>query len=308
MSELDSIIFIYNIQASHWATIAILPKYKKIEVFDSIQEPNKKAVKALWRFFDYQSQLENPKYNPKIWKCYWGRALIPRQNDGYNCGFFAIFFSIAIAHRFAIQFISSDRINHLRTILILYFKNRPKEPQVLYDLTQHIPVTVLARSKGKKPSKKASGSGPSNLPSKKSSSSTSSPGVQATYNLTPNEGGGGDDEDPNKKQQDLERSHTVQTVVGKSPSKVTQEETSQDKDNVQEEETQGASKDTEPVEKEDQVEEEHKTEGGKADQEESQGASSDKEETQGASKDTETVEKEDQVEEEHKTDRRSQSG
>ena len=40
MSDLDSIIFIYNIQASHWATIAILPKYKKIELFDSIGKTN----------------------------------------------------------------------------------------------------------------------------------------------------------------------------------------------------------------------------------------------------------------------------
>ena len=188
----------------------------------------------------------------------------------------------------------------------------------MYDLAQHIPVAVLARSKGKKPSKKASGSGPSNLPSKKISASTSSPGVQATYNLTPNEGGGGDDEDPNKKHQGLERSHTVQTPVRKAPSKVTQEETSQDKDKVQQEETPEESKDTETVGEEhksqagkadqeetpedsmdkedDKVEEEHKTQEGKPDQEESPGDSKDKELVEEEGMATELVEEEDKVE------------
>ena len=51
--DLETIIFLVNEGRQHWAIIAVLPRYRKIEVFDSLRGELKNPSIAIWKFIDF---------------------------------------------------------------------------------------------------------------------------------------------------------------------------------------------------------------------------------------------------------------
>ena len=214
--DLETIIFLINEGRQHWAIIAVLPRYRKIEIFDLLRGELKNPSIAIWKFIDFHCQLESKTYDPSKWSLVWGRKCIPRQQDGHNCGFFAVFFAIAIVHRLSIYFLDSKKMDFLRVHLLLYFKGRPKKPHILIDVGSLFPTSEAARSKGK-PKKDTAAATTTNQASQSNShaepnTEPTSSQVQSTYNLDSNEESGGDDDDPKKnKAVELPKSHAIDT-------------------------------------------------------------------------------------------------
>jgi len=132
--DMDSLIFVVNETYFHWAIIVALPKCRSIEIIDSmryteVHREMKHALLYIWKFLDFKRQMECSPYLPQDWKAFWGRKCSPRQDDGWNCGFFALFFAMCVTQHLGTRLCQTDfhmskktlDICHLFDICVLNF-------------------------------------------------------------------------------------------------------------------------------------------------------------------------------------------
>ena len=89
--DLDVLVFVVNITNRHWQVIAVFPDKKKIEVFDSLGSANLESCQAVWYFIVEVYHCDLDKIIDCLeWQIYFGRDYIPKQQDSFNRGLFAI--------------------------------------------------------------------------------------------------------------------------------------------------------------------------------------------------------------------------
>ena len=120
LMDYDHLIIYNNPGRLHWNVVVVFPKKKRIELFDSLTACDKTPLTAVWHFLVAYCR-QTSTFEPKGWKLYHSCPGVGKQTDQYNCGLFAILYSVAIHHHNDLNKVTSDNCNRLRRHLIMHF-------------------------------------------------------------------------------------------------------------------------------------------------------------------------------------------
>ena len=109
--EYDVLPFLWNVTKTHWCVVAVFPKLRMIEIFDSanpdnLKQTTKTHLDRLYRwiydevFYNHQDDLDNflDENGNSPWTVHFGRS-IAQQDNTVDCGIYALCFAIALAKR-----------------------------------------------------------------------------------------------------------------------------------------------------------------------------------------------------------------
>ena len=128
----DVIISFWNIRGSHWSLVLIFPKHKVIESCDSMNADHDVAINGMMRWFYDEISEHYPSLVSDIeiekWQLFQKRE-INKQHNGYDCGVFAICWTIALATGVHLKSVNQAAVTVARNRLLVNIigENDPKK-------------------------------------------------------------------------------------------------------------------------------------------------------------------------------------
>ncbi len=137
VSDMRTLLMFRNQSRMHWVCYGIFLDKKFIQEFDPLGGGDVKALKSIYHWLHDSMESEGKGLTSRDWCLYPTRSNQPMQANGYDCGVFAMMFSLCIAHDLPLNLVQQSIIkrgrcqlwNHLMS-LIAEQKELPQESPI----------------------------------------------------------------------------------------------------------------------------------------------------------------------------------
>jgi len=117
---LDKVLFACNVLHTHWTCVVIFMQEKRIQFYDSMRGDGYHYSDGLLKYLkdEWAAKKGGELPDAEKWRVVGAETVVPRQNNGYDCGVFTCMFAAFLSINLPLSFVQTH-IDHCRHHILL---------------------------------------------------------------------------------------------------------------------------------------------------------------------------------------------